>query len=123
MLVTQPADALSTLLEKLHGQEVELPNANVKEIPLLELLQQLGKAHDLTFAINDQSFKAAGMVDVKDTTPNVTALQVRGHTVHQFLSTILGSIGATYMIKGKTIEIVTPAYAARAARSGCVRQR
>ena len=42
-LVAQPTDALSALLEKLHGQEVELPNANVKEIPLLELLQQAGQ--------------------------------------------------------------------------------
>jgi hypothetical protein len=116
-LAAQPVDPLAALLDKLHGEEVELPQANVGEIPLFELLLQFAKRHDLTFTINEDSFRAEGLNNVRDTKPNMTATQVRGLTIHQFLSTVLPGMGATYMLKGKTIEIVAPTSAARQTRS------
>jgi len=113
----QPAavrnDPLTDLLQKLHGEEI-LIEGNLNEIPLFELIQRLSKQHGVTFVINDESFRTAGIQDVKNKTPNLAATQLRGLTLHQFLTTVLDSVGATYMLKGQTIEIVTPGYVAAA---------
>jgi hypothetical protein len=116
-LAAQPADPLATLLDKLHGEEVDFPDANINEIPLFELLLRFAKRHDLTFTFNEESFKTDGQNNIRETRPNLTATHVRGLTIHQFLSTVLSSTGATYLIKGKTIEIVTPTFAARQTRT------
>ena len=106
-------ETLETLLEKLHGQEVTNFAGNLNEIPLFELLQVFTKRYELTFVINEESFRAEGVQDIKTKTPNLAITQVRGMTVHELLTTVLDSVGATYIIKGKTIEIVPPAYAAK----------
>jgi hypothetical protein len=116
-LTTQPSDALTALLDKLHGEEVELPQANINEIPLFELLQQLAKRHEVSFVIDEECFRTIGVQDIKTKTATLTATQIRGQTLHQFLTTIFDNLGATYLIKGKTIEIVTPEYAVRATKS------
>jgi hypothetical protein len=110
------ADALATLLDKLHGEEVQF-EGNIGEIPLFELLLRLSKRHDLAFTVNDESFRADGINDIREARPRVSAPQVRGLTLHQFLSTVLESTGATYVVKGKTVEVVTPTHAARVTRS------
>jgi hypothetical protein len=116
-LTAQPADALAALLDKLHGEEVELTDVNLNETPLFEILQRFAKRYDLTFSINEESFKAEGLNNIRDALPGVSTTQVRGLTIHQFLTTVLHSTGATYMVKGKTIEIVAPGRAARLTRS------
>jgi len=116
-LAAQPGDVLAALLDKLHGEEVELPQSNINEIPLFEILQQLGKRYELTFSINEDSFKAEGLNNIREALPGISTTQVRGLTIHQFLTSVLHSAGATYMVKGRTIEIIAPGRAARLTRS------
>ena len=116
-LAAQSGDALAALLDKLHGEEVELPQSNINEIPLFEILQQLSKRYELTFSINEDSFKAEGLNNIRDALPGISTTQVRGLTIHQFLTSVLHSAGATYVIKGRTIEIIAPGRAARLTRS------
>ena len=116
-LAVQQADALAALLDKLHGEDVEFPQANLNEVPLIELIQHLAKRYELTFSINEESFKAEGLNSIRDAVPGVSMTQVRGLTIHQFLTTVLHSTGGTYIVKGKTIEIVAPGRAARRTRS------
>lgn len=118
-LAAGPNDALAELLQKLHGEEI-LIEGNINEIPLFELFQRLAKQHAVTFVINEESFKAVGIQDVKTKTANLAATQLRGLTLHQFLTTVLNSVGATYLLKGKTIEIVPPEYAARATKAAII---
>src|SRR5438067_3868001 len=113
-----PADPLGSLLETLHRQEVALADVNLNETPLLELLDKLSKQYGVTFVINEESFKAENDPNIRDKKPNLSVPQLRGLTLHQFLTTTLDSMGATYMVKGKMIEIVPPAHAARVARTG-----
>jgi hypothetical protein len=110
------SDPLAGLIDKLHGEEVAF-EGNVNEIPLFEMLQRFSKRHAVTFLINEESFKAAGENDIKTRTPNLSATQLRGLTLHQFLTSVLDSMSATYIVKGKTIEIVAPAYAAKLSKS------
>src|SRR5688572_17747545 len=63
-LTAQPADALAALLDKLHGEEVELTDVNLNETPLFEILQRFAKRYDLTFSINEESFKAEGLNNI-----------------------------------------------------------
>ena len=93
-LAAQPGDPLSTLIEELHGQDVTL-EGNINEIPLYELLLRLSKVHDVTFLINEESFKAQGTQDIKTRTANLALTRVRDQSLHQFLTSVLGCMGAT----------------------------
>ena len=90
---------------------------NINEIPLFEMIQQLSLRHEIPFVINEECFRTIGVQDIKTKTVNLTATQLRGQTLHQFLTTILDNLGGTYLIKGKTIEIVTPEYAVRTTKA------
>jgi hypothetical protein len=116
-LVAQPAEALAALLDKLHGEVVEFPQASINEIPLFELLQQFTERHGISFVIDEECFRTVGVQDIKTKTSSLATTRLRGQTLHQFLTTVLGNLGAAYLIKGKTIEIVTPEYAARATKA------
>jgi len=111
------SDPAEALLEILFNQEVLLEDANINDIPLFELLQKLSKRYAVTFIINEEAFKAAERPDIKEAKPNVSATQLRGLTLHQFLTTILDSLDATYLIKGITIQIVPTAHAARVTKA------
>jgi len=111
-------DALAVLLEKLHSQEVQFKEGtNINDIPLFELIHDLSKRYDVTFVINEESFKAEQMPNIKEMKPNLSATQLRGLTLHQFLTTVFDSVGATYLVKGKVIEIVPPTHAARVTKT------
>lgn len=107
-----PDETLADLLDKLHKQEVNLQGTNLNDTPLEELLTKLSKLYDVTFVI----MKDLELVqpDIRTKRPNIAATELRGLTLHQFLTTVLGNMGATYLVKGKMIEIVTPTYAAKA---------
>jgi hypothetical protein len=112
-----PADGFEALLAKLHRDEMVPLGGNVNEIPLFEIVQQMAVKNDIPFVINEEGFRAIGVQDIKTKTVNLSASQLRGQTVHQFLTTILDNLGATYLIKGKTIEIVTPDHAIRVTKA------
>ncbi len=112
-LPAKPVDPTEALLNVLFKQEVDLGNVNINDIPLFELAQLLSKKYGMTFVINEESFRALDIRDAKERKPTVAATQLRGMTIHQFLMLALGSIDATYIIKGGAIEIVPPTYAAK----------
>jgi hypothetical protein len=117
-LAAQSADALATLLDKLHG---EMPPfvGNVDEVPFFEHVHQLSKKLAINIVINEESFRAAGEQDIKTKTPNLKVTQTSGMTTHQFLDMLLSGLphGATYLLRGNAIEIMTAEYAARTART------
>jgi hypothetical protein len=108
-----PEDPVASLIEKLHTGEVPPFEGEINNIPLFELLARLSKVHGVNFVINEEVFKATGVNDVKDKKPNLSTTQLRGLTLHDFLTTVLPSMHATYMVKGKAIEIVPPSFAAK----------
>lgn len=109
----QKADPTEALLAVL-TQEVQLKEgANVNEIPLFELLQDFSKRHQVTFVILEEPFKAEGQPNIKEEKIKLAATQLRGLTMHQFLTTTLSSLGATYLVRNGTIEIVPAQFAAK----------
>jgi type II secretory pathway component GspD/PulD (secretin) len=101
----------------LFDLEVQLDDSFINDMPLFELLQKLSKRYGVNFVIADEHFKAAGVNDSRDQKPNVAATQMRGMTLHQFLTTVLDSMGATYLVKESAIEIVPLTYAAKFAKT------
>lgn len=110
-------DPAESVLDTLFGQEVTVGQENINDIPLFELLEKLSKRHALTFVINEEAFKAAGMPDVKERKPNLAATNVRGLQLHQFLALIGESMGTTYLVRKSVIEIVPVSYAAKVAKA------
>jgi hypothetical protein len=116
-LAAEAADPLADLLRKLHGEEVTI-EGNITEIPLFELLHRLSKVHEVTFILKDRLFESINVQDIGSKTPSkLKATQLRGLTLHHFLTTVLGSVDATYMLKGNTIEIVPPAHVVKATKA------
>src|SRR5581483_4109469 len=111
-----PDDALVDLLDKLHKQEVNLQGTNLNDTPLEELLTKLSRQHNVTFVVT--KVLELAQPDIRTKRPSLAATELRGLTLHQFLTTVLGSMQATYLVKGKMIEIVTPTYAAKVTGAG-----
>jgi type II secretory pathway component GspD/PulD (secretin) len=120
--VKQKPDPSDQLITKLFDQEVKI-EGNVNEIPIGNLLQQLSKKYDITFVVKEDYFKAEGeeSADFAKKKPKVEASQLHGLTLHQLLVRVFDSLdvapagvtpGVTYLIKGKTVEIV-PKYIAQ----------
>jgi hypothetical protein len=121
-VAAQKPDATEALLDLLFKQEVMLgdhpnDNVNINDIPLLELLSGLSTRYKLTFTINEDCFKAAGVNDIAEAKPKVASTRLRGMKMHELLTVTLESMRATYIIKGNRIEIVTPEYAAKMAKT------
>ena len=112
-------DPVADLLQKLHTEEV-LFEGNINDVPHFELLQKLSAKHKIVFVINEEAFRAINVNDPKDKKPNLATTQLRGLTVHDMLTKILPSMGATYIVRGKAVEIVPPSYAARVTKSSVV---
>jgi hypothetical protein len=107
-------DALEALLAALDA-EVQLPEGHdMNEMPLFEALQQLGKAHNLTFVINERSFEDKA---IKEKKPNVIAPNLRGIALRDVLNVTLGSMKATFLVRRDRIEIVSLAHAAAETKS------
>ncbi|WP_439625238.1 hypothetical protein [Gemmata sp.] len=105
------------ILAFLHEQEVVWGDESVNNIPLVELLQKMTKWSGLNFTINDEAFKESQVNDIKEKKPKVVATQLRGMTGHQFLSVVLESVDATYLVRGARIEIVPHSFAMRVTRA------
>ena len=108
-------DAAADLLHKLHHQQVTF-DANPGDSPLAELLGLLGKRYEVTFVIREKAFRDAGTENIRDAKANLTATKFEGISLHQFLSTLLDDIGATYLIRAGYLEIVPVEFAAKEAK-------
>lgn len=111
------ADSVERVLATLADAEINLGNINPTETPLIELLTFLSKSHGVSFVVLDEQFKADGRPNIRDEKPKFDATQLRGQSLHQFLSTTLESMGATYLLKNGTIEVVPVRYAAKACKA------
>ena len=98
-------DIAALSLEALHGHQVKY-DKNLNETPLFELLMDLAKRYDLTFIIMDELFKADGVADIHKAKPNLTLTKAEKISVHRFLTLVLGSLKATYLVRETHIEIV-----------------
>jgi type II secretory pathway component GspD/PulD (secretin) len=107
-------DAAARFLAVLHDQKVAYEK-NLNDTPLFELLQDLAKRYDLTFVIMDETFKAEDVANIREAKPNLTATQFQGVSVHRFLSMVLKSVNATYLVRADYIEITTRAAAQKEA--------
>ena len=112
------ADATERILDALAQEHALKEGVNVNEVPLIELLQDASKRCRVPFVINEESFKAIGQQNIKEEKPKSTTLAVGDGTLHQFLTVTLDSLGATYLVKNGTIEIVPTMHAAKVTKSG-----
>jgi hypothetical protein len=111
---SDPVGGILTALER----EVQLKDgSNINDIPLFEILMELSKKHNLTFVINEESFKPVGRPAIREERPNLATTQVRGLHLHQFLRIVLDGMGATYLVRNNTIEIVPVEFAAKVTKS------
>jgi hypothetical protein len=125
--VKQKPDPADQLITKLFDQEVQI-DGNINEIPLGKLMQQLSKKYDIQFIVKKDEFnsiKPNGSTDFYEWKPKIEASELRGLTLHKFLTRVLDDLfsgeegvppGAAYLIKGKTLEIVPKAIAQRHGR-------
>jgi type II secretory pathway component GspD/PulD (secretin) len=113
----QKANPTETILAALASEVQFKEGINVNEVPLFELLLDFTRRYEVTFVILDESFKAEGQPNIREEKPKFAATQIRGMTLHQFLSTTLDSMGATYLVRNNTIEIVPIAHAAKVTKA------
>lgn len=111
-------DRTEIILNALAAAYPAREEVNLNEVPLIELLADLGKKFGVTFAINEESFKAAGQPNIKEEKPKVALTALRGLSTHQFLALVLDGMKATYLVKNGTIEIVPIHHAAKIAKVG-----
>jgi hypothetical protein len=109
-------DNTSELLHILFNKQVEV-EGNINDMSLMDLLTFLSKKHGITFAINQDSFKAEGGMDISEKKPSVASTKINGMTLHQLLVRVLDSLGGTYIIKGNVVEVVPLAHAAKMAKA------
>jgi hypothetical protein len=111
-------DDLPSLIQSILENEVRVRDGgNLNDIPLVEVVADLSKRHNLNFVINEESFKAVGRPNIREEKPNLAMLQVSGPRLHQYLRVVLESLGATYLIRNNSIEIVPVQYAAKVTKS------
>ncbi len=92
----------------VEDQEVQLKEgANITEIPLFELLQDLSKRHQVTFIIMEEYFAAEMIMNIKEAKAKLTATQLRGLKLGNFLDIVLASMNATFIVRPDYIEITT----------------
>jgi hypothetical protein len=111
-------DATDYILSVLDNQEINLGDKNINDTPLFEMVQELSKKYNLTFTINEESFKAFGQQNIKEEKPRLAATQLRGLTPRQFLTVVLDGLGATFLVRNGAIEIVPVQYAAKVTKAG-----
>jgi hypothetical protein len=111
------ADPLESLLAALENEVQLREGTNINEVPLFELLQDLSKRYQVTFIVNEESFKADGIPNIREEKAKIAATQLRGLRLSQFLLVVLDSMSGTYLIKNNAIEIVPVQHAARATKT------
>jgi hypothetical protein len=109
-------DLPERIIDALAHEFPEKQDFNLNDVPLFELLQDLSKKFAVPFVINEESFKAVGRPNLREEKPTVSLTTLRDLSVHQFLTTTLDSLGATYLVKGNGIEIVPVQHAAKLAK-------
>jgi hypothetical protein len=110
--VPASSDRTAEILNTLDREVQWKDGINLSDIPLLELLQLLSKQHDVPFLINEESFKAIGIPDLREAKPDLAATSLRGLRLHQLLRVVLEPLHATFLIKNNAIQIVSVEYAA-----------
>lgn len=110
-----PTEILLTILEQNAVQIGEATRIN--EIPLFELLNDISKKHAFNITINEAAFKQAGLPDIKEAKLNITATQLRNLTLQQFFRVALDGMGATYLVRNGSLEIVPIRHAAKVTKS------
>jgi hypothetical protein len=115
--VPKKDDTTDQIVNALLSHEVTLPKGNLNDIPLLELLSHLAAKHALTFVINEESFKVVGSPNIKEEKPRLATTQLNGLRLHQFLRVTLDSMGATYLVRNNSIEIVPVEHAAKVTKA------
>ncbi|QJW96953.1 hypothetical protein [Frigoriglobus tundricola] len=110
-------ESVERILDALGQEFVLQEGANINDYPLAELLLDLNKRYAVPFVINEESFKAAGRLDLKAEKPRFAATDLKGMTVRQVLNTVLDGFGAVYLIKNGAVEIVTVEHAAKVTKA------
>ena len=111
------ADGVEVILATLDNEVQLKEGANINEIPLFELVTFLSKQYDLSFVVNEELFKLAGVENIMEAKATFAATQLRGLTIRRFLELVLDSVGATTLVKKGAVEIVPLGYAAKVTKS------
>jgi type II secretory pathway component GspD/PulD (secretin) len=104
------ADPTAKIVSTLQTQRVTYEK-QLNETPLMEVLQDFGKRHDLNFVIREEAFKEEGIANIRDAKLSAFVTKQEGMTVHRFLTILLQDLGAAYIIRDGYVEITTKAAA------------
>ncbi|AMV27918.1 hypothetical protein VT84_26175 [Gemmata sp. SH-PL17] len=104
-------------LNTLLTQDVDLGDKNFNEVPIFELLSLLSKQHDLSFVVREEQFNEIGHPNFKEQKPKLIATRFKGVTLYQFLTVVLDSMDAAFLVKQSGIEIVPVVFAAEVTKS------
>jgi hypothetical protein len=111
----KPARGAEAILKTLHSDEVKF-EGNVNDMPFLEMLSHLSKQHEVTFIIMEEQFREMGIADIRDRKPSLVATDIKGMTLHRFLTVCLATMNAMYQVREDYIAIVPlPAVTGQAA--------
>ncbi|MBX9625864.1 MAG: hypothetical protein K2X82_18840 [Gemmataceae bacterium] len=113
-LAAGPRDDGAAKVVRALGQKVAAPAGDVGKTPLADVLRHLGRAHDLTFIVNNTAFEnPASLAEAKAALP-ATARPDK-LTVGGFLDVYLRALpvpeGVTYIVRPDFIEITSAAKA------------
>jgi tetratricopeptide (TPR) repeat protein len=108
VLGQRPSQSQLQLKSIIEDTEVQLKEgANINEIPLFELLQDLSKRYQVTFIVMEEYFKADGIPNIREEKAKLAATQLRGLKLGAFLDIVLLSMNATFIVRPDYIEITT----------------
>src|SRR5438477_624854 len=100
-----PDPALLKIVSVLHDQKVSF-EGDLNSTPLVEILANLGKRHEINFVIATEEFRNEPNPNIADAKPRLFATRLDGLSVYRFLTTVLGSMGAVLMVRNDHIEIL-----------------
>jgi hypothetical protein len=100
-----PDAHLLKIVSTLHSQRVTF-EGDLTQVSLSELLGVMAKKYDINFVVRNEAFREAGEANIADKKPQLWIARLDGLPLHQFLTLVLGTMGAVPMVRNDYIEIL-----------------
>ncbi len=97
---------LEAVLKALHSEQVDLTGENLADASVDDVLGLLSRATGLRIVIMDHQFRNFGEDNFKLKKATQQIFNLKGMTLHRFLTKWLGSMNAKYEVNGDSITIV-----------------
>jgi tetratricopeptide (TPR) repeat protein len=103
-----PSDTQKQLKSIIENTEVQFKDGTVlNDFKLEELLLELQKRYNVTFIIQEEYFKADGIMNIREEHPKLGGPTPQRLKMGNFLDIVLASMNATFIVRPEYIEITT----------------